>query len=181
MKFRYAFPAILLIIIFAATAIGQTLPELTELDYGEHSVDIKLEPNEMAVYAAEMRFGDRLEVELQVTGGGNADFFLLDTYTAYQTYMSEQTDIYFLEYPYSQSNSQYIKYDYSVLHNDTLVIIVDNTAYTEGGASPTGTVYISGQISVIKSPWTLNNIIILAIVIVVIIVVFTKFRFKPKK
>ena len=173
--------AIFLLLILTGLAVGQTMPDSTILRYGEHDIDILLGPNENAIYVVTMDFGDSLTVDLAVFGDGSVDFFLLNSYTAYQTYSSNQTEIMYLDYPYSQFWSSLIEYEYTSDMDDTLYIIIDNTAYTESGATPIGTVAVEGKITITKSPWILQAILLTIALLIIIIVVFVKFTFKPKK
>ena len=173
--------AVFLILLLSGLAIGQTLPDYTTLGYGGHDIDVTLAPNENAIYTTHVKFGDSLKVELEVVEGGAVAFFLLNTYTAYQTYALNQSEVVYLDYPYSQFSSSLIGYEYTSSIDDTLYIVIDNTAYTESGAMPTGTVAVLGNITVTKSPWTLQAVILTIIIIIAIIVVFAKFTIKPKK
>jgi hypothetical protein len=157
------------LIVFAGCASA----EYAELGYGEHAVTSELGVNEDDAYVVHLRVGDRLSVDLEVTSGGLVDFFLTNVtaYMLYKASLSGEVHFNYLYYAadYSAKSVGSIGYDFTAFVEDTLVVVIDNTGWTEGGASPVGDVVVEGSIAVQKNVWTWQNIAITALVVGVII------------
>jgi hypothetical protein len=73
------------------------------------------------------------------------------------------------------------QYSYNSLVDNEYVILIDNTANTVGGASPTGPVTIEGTITIEKNIWTAQNIAITVAVIVGIALFMAYLRWPKRK
>ncbi len=157
----------------------------SELAYGSHEISITLQVNEDTAYAIHTEPGDRLIVDLTVTSGGAVDFYLSNTtaYLAYRTSLDGNgyvNELYYVR-EYSSRSSGSVSYEYTAFMKNNLVVLIDNTGYTEGGADPTGTVVVEGIITVQKNVWTWQNIAITALVIAVIVAFMVGVRLPNKK
>lgn len=157
----------------------------SELDYGTHEISCTLQINEDAAFAIHTEPGDVLMVNLTVTSGGAVDFYLSNT-TAYLAYRASLggngyvDDLYYVR-EYSSKSSGSISYDYTAFMKNNLVVLIDNTGWTEGGADPTGVVVVEGTITVQKNVWTWQNIAITALVIAVIVAFMVGVKLPVKK
>ncbi len=164
---------------------GTVSAAYSELAYGSHEVSCTLQVNEDAAYAIHTEPGDRLIVDLTVTSGGPVDFYLSNT-TAYLAYLASLggngyvNELYYVR-EYSSRSSGSISYDYTAFIENNLVVLIDNTGWTEGGADPTGVVVVEGTITVQKNVWTWQNIAITALVIAVIVAFMVGVRLPNKK
>ena len=153
---------------------------LTTLDYGTHQVSIALQSGEEAAYLINMGPGDRLVVNLNVLGGSHADFYLTNL-TAYNAYKSGIVgSLYFLG-GQSREDSPRAQYSYDSLTANEYVLLIDNTANTEGGAIPAGPVTIEGTITVEKNIWTVRNIALTIALIIGIALFMAYLRWRRKK
>ena len=165
--------AMLIVLIAVWCSIGLAAAQTHELGYGTEEVSITLQPNEEAAYAIPLKVGDVLEVELEVVSGGPVDFYLTNL-TAYNLYRASITSgggidsLYYLA-DYSRNECGGIGYTYDSLVENELVVLLDNTAYLEGGAAPIGPVSIEGSIRVHQNVWTWQNIAVTTIVIGLIV------------
>lgn len=164
---------------------GAVSAAYSELDYGTHEISCTLQVNEDAAYAIHTEPGDRLIVDLTVTSGGAVDFYLSNT-TAYLAYRASLdgngyvNELYYVR-EYSSRSSGSVSYEYTAFIKNNLVVLIDNTGWTEGGAVPTGTVVVEGTITVQKNVWTWQNIAITALVIAVIVAFMVGVRFPNKE
>jgi hypothetical protein len=175
----------LLIIAIAVLLSGAASAATVALGYGTQEISVTLQPGEDAAYVIPVKVGDRLKVDLRVADGGQVDFYLTNL-TAYNIYKSSVAgNIHFYSFyyvvDYSDENSDFIRYTYDSFVDNELVVVIDNTGFTEGGAAPLGPVSITGTISAEQNIWTLTNIIITAIVIIAIIAFMVGLRYRKKK
>ena len=164
---------------------GTVRAAYSELAYGSHEISCTLQVNEDAAYAIHTEPGDRLIVDLTVTSGGAVDFYLSNTtaYLAYRASLSGNgyvNELYYVR-EYSRRSSGTVSYEYTAFMKNTLVVLIDNTGWTEGGADPTGVVVVEGTITVQKNVWTWQNIAITALVIAVFFAFMVVVRFPNKK
>jgi|GEM_PF-2576740 len=177
-------PKILAVIVLAVL-LAPSVAALTELDYGTHDISVTLQSGQDAAYLVPMKAGDRLIVDLAVTSGGPADFYLTNI-TAYNVYAASVSgslnfpSLYYLG-GQSSENCQGIVYTYDSLIANDYVLLMDNTANTEAGAAPVGPVTITGTITVERNVWTLVNIIITILIIICIILFMLYLRWPEKK
>ncbi len=165
--------------------VAQTLPDQTRLGYGYHDIDVTLDIDEISVYKIHLKMGDKFIVNLEVNMGGPVDFILMDNYTLYLMaedgdLLNDEGELVFLQKGTS-TDSYEISYDHSAKFDDTLYLILDNSDFTETGASPIGEVRITGSIDVRESVWTIQNIIITIVIVIVIIAIFVGIRLPPGK
>jgi hypothetical protein len=165
--------AILAVAFFFALASASTLAVPIELGYGTHQVSETVQINDDLAYVVHMSAGDRLEVSLQETTGKRVDFYLtnLTAYLAYRASLSGQQELEYLYYlsEGTSKDTTTVEYQYTTFIDNTLVVMIDNGPWTEGGAAPTGPVSVDGTIIVHKNVWTAQNIIITILVVAVII------------
>ena len=182
--FAYAkFPKlVMLALALAAMLSGNVVALMLDLDHGMHEISITILPGEDVAYVVPMEFGDHLNVNLQVTGGGPADFYLTDA-TAYSVYKASilgkiHFDSFYYVAEYSDENASSISYSYSSLKESELVVLIDNSGYIQTGVAPTEPVSVEGTISLVKGFWTPVNLTIAttAIVAAVASVVFLVHR-----
>ncbi len=164
---------------------GTVSAAYSELDYGTHEISCTLQVNEDAAFAIHTEPGDRLIVNLTVASGGPVDFYLSNT-TAYLAYRASVSGIGYVDElyyvrEYSRKSSGSISYEYTAFIKNNLVVLIDNTGWTEGGAVPTDVVVVEGPISVHKNVWTWQNIAITALVIAVIVAFMVGVRLPIKK
>ena len=157
-------------LIFLSTS---TLANPIELGYGSHQVSESVRMNDDLAYVIHMRAGDSIEVNLRETTSRHVDFYLtnLTAYMAYKASLSGQIEfdyLYFLSEG-TRKDSVEANYQYTLFVDNTLVVMVDNSPWTEGGADPSGSVNIEGSIVVHKNVWTAQNIMITVLVICVIV------------
>ncbi|MCK4757898.1 MAG: hypothetical protein KAS67_05560 [Thermoplasmata archaeon] len=178
---------VVLVLLCAGTTVGQTLPEHSQLGYGDHDIDIIVNHNENVAYVMPLKMGDKIIVDLAVESGGEVDFYLMNNYTMYLTSLdSQDASKNNLEMcvigggTYSRTHSVWISYEYTTNYDDTLVLLIDNSYLTDEGAVPEGEVVITGSVEVVKSIWTMENIIITIVIVILIIVIFVGFKL-PKK
>jgi hypothetical protein len=176
---------LILIIAIAVLLSGTASAATTALGYGTHEVTITLQLGEDAAYVIPVRVGDSLKVDLRVTEGGPVDFYLTNL-TAYNVYKASVSG--YLNFPslyyvadYSDENSDFIRYTYDSFVDNELVVVIDNTGFTQNGAAPIGPVSITGTITVEKNVWTPTNIAITIIVIIAIIAFMVGLRYRKKK
>jgi hypothetical protein len=174
----------LLTAVILAVLLASTATAISELDYGTHEISVTLQPGEDAAYLIPMGAGDRLTISLEVAAGGRADFYLTNI-TAYNAYKASTSgNAYFPSLYYvaegSQENVSRIRYSYDSYSANEYIILLDNTGFTEDGATPTGVITITGNIQVERNIWTLQNIVILAVVIIAIILFMALLRL-PKR
>ena len=164
---------------------GTVSAAYSELDYGTHEISCTLQVNQDAAFAIHTEPGDRLIVNLTVTSGGPVDFYLSNT-TAYLAYRASiggnlyVNELYYVR-EYSIKSTGSLSYEYTAFIKNNLVVLIDNTGWTEGGAVPTGTVVVEGTITVQKNVWTWQNIAITALVIAVIVAFMVGVRLPNKK
>jgi hypothetical protein len=117
--------------------------------------------------------------------GGPVDFYLTNV-TAYMVYKASAGGdinfgyLYYLA-DYSAKNAGSINYELTAFVENTLVIVIDNSAWTEGGADPIGEVVVRGTIEAQSNVWTWQNIAITALVIGVIIAFMVGVKLPKKK
>jgi hypothetical protein len=163
-----------------AALLAPSAAAVTTLDYGIHQVSVTLQSGEEVAYLVNMNAGDHLTVNLRVTEGGHVDFYLTNL-TAYNAYKSGHVDsLYFLG-GQSRMDASLAQYSYDSLAANEYVILIDNTASTVGGASPTGPVTVEGTITVEKNIWTAQNIAITVAVIVGIALFMAYLRWPGRK
>jgi len=181
MKLLKITTVLMMLAIISITASAATYT----LGYGTEIVEITLQSNQDAAYVVPLGVGDKLSVSLEVVDGGPVDFFLTNK-TAYEVYKASISgsinfdSLYYVE-DYSRKETGAISYTYDSLVANELVVLIDNTGYTVGGAEPIGPVDIEGKITVQKNVWTLQNIIITIVAIVIIIVVMVGIRYPKRK
>lgn len=171
----------IIIMVFPVIASAATY----NLGYGTHDIDITIQINQDFGYVIPIKVGDKLMVNLTVASGGPADFFLTNK-TAYDVYHASiagqvNFDSLFVVEDYSRKEAGGISYTYDSLVDNELVVLIDNTAYTVGGAEPAGPITIHGQITVQRNVWTLQNIIMTIIIVVIIAAVMVGIRYPGKK
>lgn len=157
----------------------------SELDYGTHEISSTLQVNEDAAFFIHTEPGDKLIVNLTVASGGPVDFYLSNTtaYLAYRASLSGSgyvNELYYVR-EFSSRSSGSVSYEYTAFIRNNLVVLIDNTGWTEGGAVPTGVVVVEGTITVQKNAWTWQNIAITALVIAVIVAFMVGVRLPNKK
>ena len=186
--------SILAILVILGTSLGigiasgQIIPEPTRLGYGDHNVKFELGVNEIEAFIIPLNRGDHVVVDLTVVEGGEVDFYSMNNYSLYLTVKDDSDmsagpgDLYFMEEgKYSHTNSFWITYEYTAIHDDTLIILVDNSNMVENGAVPTGYILISGSIDVKENIWTMENIVITLVVVVAIIIIFVGIKIPARK
>jgi hypothetical protein len=161
----------MLIILIIGTVNTMATP--ISLGYGTHQVSESIAMNDDLAYVIHMRGGDRLEVSLRETTGKRVDFYLtnLTAYMAYKASLSGSVEFDYLYFLWEGTRKDTVEanYRYMLFVENTLVVMIDNSPWTEGGASPSGSANIEGTITVHKNVWTAQNIIITVLVICVII------------
>ncbi len=176
-----------MVLCLAALVISMTSvrADYVELDYGTHEISTTLQIGEDEAYVVHLKVGDRLEVNLEVVSGGPVDFYLtnLTAYMVYKASVGGSIHFSYLYYAadYSSKNVGSISYAYTALVADTLVVVIDNAAWTEGGAEPIGEVLMEGSIAVQKNVWTWQNIAIVALVIAVIVAFMVGVKLPKRK
>ena len=174
----------ILLTLLMAVLLASSATAITELDYGTHEISVTLQPGEDVAFIIPMKAGDHLVVSLDVANGSHVDFYLtnLTAYNAYQASISGSVFFPSLYYivDCSLENADRIHYSYDSFAANEYVLLIDNTAHTESGATPTGPVTITGKVLIERNIWTLQNIIIL-VAIVVAIVLFMAFLRWPRK
>jgi len=177
--------SLLLIIAITVLLGGNASAAMTALGYGTQEISITLQPGEDAAYVIPVKVGDHLKVDLRVTNGGPVDFYLtnLTAYNVYQASVAGNIHFYSFYYvvDYSDENSDFIRYTFDSFVDNELVVVIDNTGFTEEGAAPIGSVSITGTITVEQNIWTPTNIAITVIVVIAIIVFMVGLRFRKKK
>jgi len=160
-------------LVTLSLSAGLAGAEYFNLDYGTHVITVNLEMHEDVAYIVHTQTGDELKVDLTVTDGGSVDFYLtnLTAYMAYRASLGGGGIVDELIYvrENSRQSTGSISYDYTAFVTNTLVVVIDNTAWTVDGAQPTGPVSVEGTIVFEKNIWTWQNIVITALVIGVII------------
>lgn len=176
---------LMLIIAIAVLLSGSVSAATVALDYGTQEVSITLQPGEDAAYVIPVKVGDRLKVDLQVIEGGQVDFYLtnLTAYNVYKASVAGNIHFYSFYYvvDYSNENSDFIRYTYDSFVDNELVVVIDNTGFTQDGAAPIGPVSITGTISVEENIWTPTNIAITVIVVIAIIAFMVGLKFRKRK
>jgi hypothetical protein len=175
----------LLLIAVAVLLSGIAGAATTALGYGTQNISITLQPGEDAAYVILVKVGDRLKVDLRVAEGGQVDFYLTNL-TAYNVYKASSAgNIHFYSFyyvvDYSDENSDFIRYTYDSFVDNEMVVVIDNTGFTENGAVPIGPVSITGTITVEQTIWTLTNIAITVIVVIAIIAFMVGLKFRKRK
>ncbi|MDO9537058.1 MAG: hypothetical protein Q7J68_01925 [Thermoplasmata archaeon] len=167
--------SILLALALASLLCLNTSAATVQLPYGTHQISITLQPNEDLAYLIPLELGDRLIVNLAVAEGGPVDFYLtnLTAYNLYKASVSGDLNFPSLYYLTGQTseNAIEVQYSYDSLVKNELVVLIDNSVYTENGAAPIGPVTVTGEITVERNVWTFQNIAI-TIAVVVIIILF---------
>ena len=174
-----------LMITIATLISGTACAAITTLDYGTHEISVTLQLGEDTAYVIPVNVGDRLKVDLQVIAGGPVDFYLtnLTAYNVYKASVAGNIHFYSLYYvvDYSDEDSDFIRYTSNSFVDNELVVLIDNTGYTEDGAVPIGSVTITGSITVERNIWTPTNIVITVIVVIAIISFMVGLKFRKKK
>jgi hypothetical protein len=129
--------------------------------------------NDDVAFVIHMEAGDSLEVSLREVNGKHVDFYLTNL-TAYMAYRASLSGAIEFDYLYflgegTRKDTVEASYQYTLFVDNTLVVMIDNSPWTDGGASPSGAASIEGSIVVHKNVWTAQNIIITVLVISVII------------
>ena len=171
--------------VLAILAIISTTASATiyNLGYGTETIEITIQSNQDAAYIISLKVGDKLIVDLEVTDGGQIDFYLSNK-TAYELYLAGAAgsinfdSLYYIE-EYSRTTVGSIHYTYDSLVENELVVLVDNTGNV--GTAPVGPVTVEGTIIVQKNVWTLQNIIITLVLVIIIIVFMVNFKYSRKK
>jgi hypothetical protein len=156
-----------------------------ELGYGSHGVSDTIQMNDDLAYVVHMRAGDRLEASLRETTGKRVDFYLtnLTAYMAFKASLSGNQEVEYLYFLWegTSKDTTLVEYEYTSFIENTLVVVVDNSPWTEDGAIPSGSVSVEGSITLHKNVWTLQNIIITVLVIAVIIAFMVGFWLPRRK
>ena len=165
--------AIIAVIVLFSVLSASTIANPVELGYGTHQVSETIPMNDDAAFVIHMEAGDSLEVDLREVNGKHVDFYLtnLTAYVAYRASLSGVIEFDYLYYLAQGTRKDAVEagYHYTLFFDNTLVVMIDNSPWTDGGASPSGSVSIEGSIIVHKNVWTAQNIIITVLVISVII------------
>jgi len=103
----------------------------------------------------EVKAGDVLNVDLQVTSGGAVDILLMKSsdYPAYPDAINQRGSINYVANG-SSTGTTSIKYSYKFKENGDYYLVIDNTDLPKGGGSPMNQVDIKLKVSVVESAST---------------------------
>lgn len=172
-------------IVLFTLLLNTSMASAADLGYGTQDILITVEQGQDAIYIVPMAFGDHLLVELRVTAGGVADFFLTNL-TAYNVYRASidgnihLDSLYYLP-EYSEVSTKFIQYNYGSLNENEMVVVIDNTGFTQPGAMPDGALSVEGTISVEHGIWTPVNIAVIVAVAISVIVIAVSLKLRQKR
>ncbi len=128
----------------------------------------------------EIKAGDVVNVELQVTSGSPIDILLMksSSYPEYLNAITQRGTINYLADGSSLATTS-IKYSYKFPENGDYYLVVDNTDVPKGGGSPTNQVEINLKVSVVtpaptEQPKTSGFEAILAVFVIFVLIMWKK-------